>query len=100
MYLPLDWHLTKGDILLYYSKDRLDALVKKYAIDRTRTTILPPNFSASFDAKDGAKTVAAAIPFIGKREKLIESFCLTLGRKCRRMVSYFLSRHSGMTDLL
>lgn len=81
MYLPLDWHLTKGDILLYYSKDKLDALVKKYAIDRTKTTILPPNFSASFDAKDGAKTVAAAIPFIGKREKTDRELLSDVGKK-------------------
>ena len=81
MYLPLDWHLTKDDILLYYSKDKLDALVKKYAIDRTKTTILPPKFSASLDAKDGSKAVAATVPFIGKREKTDRELLSDVGKK-------------------
>ena len=47
----------------------------------------------------GSKAEAATVPFTGKREKLIGELCLTLGRKCKRMVSYFFEPSPGMTDL-
>lgn len=81
MHAPLDWHLTKDDILLYYSKDKLDTLVKKYAIDRTKLTVLPPNFSASFDTKDETKTLGVAASLIGKREKTVREFLSDVGKK-------------------
>ena len=54
MYLLLDWHLTKDDILLlYYSKDKLDALVKSTPLIELRQRFFLQNSLHLLDAKDG-----------------------------------------------
>ncbi|NMM93500.1 hypothetical protein [Bifidobacterium oedipodis] len=82
MYAPIEWHLSKDDILLYYSKNKLDTLLKKYAINRDKTTLLfPSDSSASLDFQGGVKTLTAAIPRIGKKEKTERELLSDVGKK-------------------